>query len=57
MSRDSKESRSTTSQQRRSGHVGNFGLTQEQTHVVPAVWRRRRERQRLRERAARNQER
>lgn len=33
------------------GHVRHFGLTQEQTHVVPAVWRRRKERQRQLDRA------
>lgn len=33
-----------------SGHVRHFGLTQEQTQMVPAVWRRRRERQRQWER-------
>ncbi len=32
--------------ERWSGHVRHFGLTQEQTQMVPAVWRRRRERQR-----------
>ena len=47
MSEESKDWRAGEAAESWPDQARRFGLTQEQTHVVPAVWRRRKARQRL----------